>query len=213
MDEDEDWAGWDDEDEDYNNAALEDDSWKVRRAAAGILESIILTRVDCFKILYNDIAELLTRRLNERESSVKSCVIKTISSLLKTVEPEADFEEPGFVRTMTQQVTKRSSTSEEMDIRTESQKFIEDKIVPVIEAIAQQYKQKLSPDNKAELTNMIKIMSTIMPSDTCERFDLLFPILESNLNDTQEEMNLRLDTLSIFRILLKSECDAEQFRK
>jgi len=76
--------------------AVDDNSWKVRKAACLLLENIISTNTGSFRMIYTEVVDLLMKRLNERDTNVKNYIIKAIATLLKTVEPQSNFELPGF---------------------------------------------------------------------------------------------------------------------
>ena len=84
-DEDMDAGGSEEDDDDYSNFGDEDDdtSWKVRRAAAKVLNSIIVSRPDALKGLYVKIQELLQKRFQERVESVRLDVLEAYKSLLE----------------------------------------------------------------------------------------------------------------------------------
>lgn len=131
--EEEGWGG--SEGSDTGEVNLDDNSWKVRKAACLLLDTIIITNTGSFRKIYTEIVDLLMKRLNERESNVKNYVIKAIATLLKTVEPSSILETPGFVRTMTSQVC-QNEISESSGIGTETDNFISDKIELLIIAVA-----------------------------------------------------------------------------
>jgi len=51
---------------------VDDDSWKVRKAACQLLENIISTNVGTFRTIYTEIVDLLMKRLSERDTNVKN---------------------------------------------------------------------------------------------------------------------------------------------
>ena len=65
----------DDGDDDGDYSDDEDMSWKIRRASAKILSSIIATRPDKLPDLYSSALPLLIVRFQEREESVRSTAI------------------------------------------------------------------------------------------------------------------------------------------
>jgi len=132
--------------------------------------------------------------------------------LLKTVEPSSNLEEPGFVRTMTGQVNKSSGLASIN--RTETENFISEKISKLIEAVSEQFKEtgKLSKDNRNEITSMLRIMSSVLPCETAEQYDLLFPIIIKNLKDENDDLYLKLESLAICRTVLKTESEPDKFK-
>lgn len=51
---------------------VDDDSWKVRKAACQLLENIISTNTGSFRTIYTEIVDLLMKRLSERDTNVKN---------------------------------------------------------------------------------------------------------------------------------------------
>ncbi|KAJ3238596.1 Cullin-associated NEDD8-dissociated protein 1 [Chytriomyces hyalinus] len=82
MDEDDDEEG--DEDEDgYSDD--EDMSWKVRRASAKTLSSIINTRTELIESFFDNVAPTLVKRFKEREESVRVEILQTFITLIRQV--------------------------------------------------------------------------------------------------------------------------------
>jgi len=145
---------------------VDDNSWKVRKAASLLLDTIISTHTGSFRIIYSDVIDLLITRIDERDLNVKNYIIKSIASLLKTVKPSSDFELPGFCRTITDQVSKENVPMGMS--RTLTEDSISDKIKAIIENICKQFegKGKLTKENKNEIILMIRIMSSVLPNET-----------------------------------------------
>ncbi|KAK5665493.1 hypothetical protein QVD99_007840 [Batrachochytrium dendrobatidis] len=80
-DQDEDEDEEDDEDHDYSDD--DDVSWKVRRASAKLLSSLIGTHSEFLSELYAQIGPTLIRRFTEREESVRIDVFNTFLTLLQ----------------------------------------------------------------------------------------------------------------------------------
>ncbi|ORZ29442.1 armadillo-type protein [Catenaria anguillulae PL171] len=87
---DEDGAG-DDDDDDYGQGYSDDDdmTWKVRRAAARLLSTIIATRPDLAHVLVSQVGPVLTRRFEEREEGVRNEVLQTYAALLRMATADA----------------------------------------------------------------------------------------------------------------------------
>jgi len=113
--------------------AVDDNSWKVRKAASLLLDTIISTHTGSFRIIYSEVIDLLITRINERDLNVKNYIIKSIASLLKTVKPSSDFEMPGFARTLTDQVNKENVPM--IISRTFTEDSISEKIKSIIENV------------------------------------------------------------------------------
>jgi cullin-associated NEDD8-dissociated protein 1 len=65
---------------------IEDDSsWKVRKAAANILATIVRYRSDVIKQMYKGIVDVLLSRLDEREESIKCIILNTFTEMIKGI--------------------------------------------------------------------------------------------------------------------------------
>ncbi|KAI9318295.1 Cullin-associated NEDD8-dissociated protein 1 [Zopfochytrium polystomum] len=73
------------EDEDDNYSDADDMSWKVRRAAAKLLSSVISTRSELVSELLANVAPALIARFKEREESVRVEVLSTFNALIRQV--------------------------------------------------------------------------------------------------------------------------------
>lgn len=75
----------DDEDDDFDDEEYsdnEDDSWKIRRSAAKLLQSIFGTRLELLLDFYDNAAGVLISRFSEREESVRVEVLAAFEVLL-----------------------------------------------------------------------------------------------------------------------------------
>ncbi|TPX71656.1 hypothetical protein CcCBS67573_g06084, partial [Chytriomyces confervae] len=82
MDEDADEEG-DEDEEGYSDD--EDMSWKVRRASAKTLSSIINTRTELIESFFDNVAPTLVKRFKEREESVRVEILATFITLIRQV--------------------------------------------------------------------------------------------------------------------------------
>ncbi|KAI8610491.1 armadillo-type protein [Chytriomyces sp. MP71] len=80
---DEDGGDEDEEDEGYSDD--DDMSWKVRRASAKTIASIISTRTELVHSFFDNIAPTLVKRFKEREESVRVEILQTFIALIRQV--------------------------------------------------------------------------------------------------------------------------------
>ena len=88
---DDDEGGWDDDDEDGGWGADDDDqdddadddtSWKVRRAAVGIIDVIVRTRPDILKGIIVQKSDNMIDRIKERNTEVKVELLKVLTAMI-----------------------------------------------------------------------------------------------------------------------------------
>jgi len=86
VDMDDDNGGWGDDDLDAGAMGEDDDdsSWKVRRAAVKLIDSIVISRPDMLRKVYQTYASLLAERFKERDENVKCNILETFRTLLKS---------------------------------------------------------------------------------------------------------------------------------
>ena len=86
MEDEEAGAGWgsDFEDDNVGNEDDDDTSWKVRRASVKLIESIINSRPDLLRRVYQRFARLLVSRFKERDENVKCNILEAFRTLLKS---------------------------------------------------------------------------------------------------------------------------------
>ncbi|XP_026494754.2 cullin-associated NEDD8-dissociated protein 1 isoform X1 [Vanessa tameamea] len=65
----------------------DDMSWKVRRAAAKCLESVIATRHELLAEMYQNVSPALIARFKEREENVKCDILSAYTALLRATRP------------------------------------------------------------------------------------------------------------------------------
>lgn len=77
---------FDDDDDEFDNDAYsddEDDSWKIRRSSAKVLQALIGTRPDLLLDFYKVAGPTLVARFSEREESVRLEILAAFETLLK----------------------------------------------------------------------------------------------------------------------------------
>lgn len=86
------------EPEDVQQVAEDDYSWKVRRASAKLLMTIIKYRNDIVQPKYGKIIELIVSRLNERDETVKCDVLHIFTNMIKGMVMGQDQGAEGDVK-------------------------------------------------------------------------------------------------------------------
>lgn len=72
----------------------DDMSWKVRRAAAKCLESVIATRHELLAEMYINVSAALIARFKEREENVKCDILSAYTALLRATRPPPALQIP-----------------------------------------------------------------------------------------------------------------------
>ncbi|XP_068626901.1 cullin-associated NEDD8-dissociated protein 1 [Battus philenor] len=72
----------------------DDMSWKVRRAAAKCLESVIATRHELLAEMYQTVSPALIARFKEREENVKCDILSAYTALLRATRPPPALQMP-----------------------------------------------------------------------------------------------------------------------
>ncbi|CAH2050248.1 unnamed protein product, partial [Iphiclides podalirius] len=72
----------------------DDMSWKVRRAAAKCLESVIATRHELLAEMYQKVSPALIERFKEREENVKCDILSAYTALLRATRPPPALQMP-----------------------------------------------------------------------------------------------------------------------
>lgn len=86
-DDDEDEGGWgSDFDDDEAQVDDDDTSWKVRRAAIKVVDSIVRTRPEMLREIYDKLVGHLVDRFKERDENVKCDVFGAFQSVMKSTQ-------------------------------------------------------------------------------------------------------------------------------
>uniref|UniRef100_A0A7S1PFX6 TATA-binding protein interacting (TIP20) domain-containing protein n=1 Tax=Percolomonas cosmopolitus TaxID=63605 RepID=A0A7S1PFX6_9EUKA len=184
-----------DEDDEMDEGEYSDDddiSWKVRKAAAKCLISIIKSRPAQLKNLFTELLEDedfdLTSRFKEREDSVKLQIFDVFKALLS------------------QSVT-ISTTSEGTQIihpKTET-KFVKDKKMQIIARL----KKQLSTKNakiKLGVFQVFNSLASALQGELSDQIRPLFAAVKSTLAQaTDQDIQLKLEVLTFLRTLLTHE--------
>ncbi|KAI9137796.1 cullin-associated NEDD8-dissociated protein 1-like protein [Paraphysoderma sedebokerense] len=111
-------GGSDDEDEDEEDYSDDEDmSWKVRRASAKLLSSIVVTRGDLLADLIKSVGVTLIKRFKEREESVRADILQTYVALVRqtatykhhAMDMDVDDSPPAMLRSQIPLLTKALS--------------------------------------------------------------------------------------------------------
>jgi cullin-associated NEDD8-dissociated protein 1 len=102
-------------------AGANDSTWKVRRAAVGVLSAFIRARSDILKDYYNDLCDHLVERFKERDSAVKEDILLCCRDLLReSVVSNKDHVESNEESKPVPTFTRTRSSYETLDLKVKS---------------------------------------------------------------------------------------------
>ncbi|KAI9208792.1 Cullin-associated NEDD8-dissociated protein 1 [Polychytrium aggregatum] len=189
MDVDEDDEEEEEEEEDYSDD--DDRSWKVRKASAKLLGSIISTRTEILETIYSVALLPLIRRFGEREESVRIDVINTVTVLVK---------QTGIVTGVT--LSRKTAISANTGL-TET---LKQQLPTLNKHLLRQLSSKSIPTRLAGF-NLLKELVATLQGGLEAHISALIPVISTSCTHAQvvktaTTSNLRIDALGCLRVLL-----------
>ncbi|XP_010912657.1 cullin-associated NEDD8-dissociated protein 1 [Elaeis guineensis] len=186
MEEDTDDEGREEEEDDESANEYTDDediSWKVRRAAAKCLTSIIVSHPEMLSKMYLEACPKLIERFREREENVKMDVFNTFIELLR----------------QTGNVTKG-----QIDIDEASPRWLLKQEVPkIVKSLNRQLREK-SIKTKIGAFSVLKELVVVLPDCLADHIGSLVSGIEKALNDKTSTSNLKIEALLFTRLVMAS---------
>lgn len=178
---------YDDEGGDSEEYSDDDDmSWKVRRAAAKCLESVISTRVDLIEEFYRTLSPALIRRFNEREDTVKSDIFHAYIALLKVTRNTDDsIHDPDMMQQVQGPVAMLQAQ------------------VPVIIKAVQPLMREKSVKTRQDCFLLLRELLNALPGAFTNHVDQLMPGINYSLSDKNTTSNMKIDALHFVWCLLQ----------
>lgn len=188
--------GDDDEWEMYDS---DDTSWKVRRAAVQVTDTLILVHPQILRELAETVFDKLVKRFKEREQNVKLDVFNTLTDFLKMMvysderrDGDENLEEildrPALVRLK----------SSFMDFNH--------KITAMISMLTKVFGDKKStPVLKIAASNLLLRAAKYTPEPVVENIDSIFPLIKSIYSQSSNPSELRVNMLRVLRSVLKAQ--------
>lgn len=184
----------DGEEEEENDEYSDDDdmSWKVRRAAAKCLESIICTRHDLLTDFYETLSSALISRFKEREENVKSDIFRAYIALLKQTR-----------------LTTSSLVTDDCDVMIVEEEsapgpvgLLQKQIPLLVRAVTFQMKEK-SMRTRQDCFLILREVCIALPGALSNHIGELVPgILNSLVHNQATSTNMRIEALQFFHCLL-----------
>lgn len=179
-----------DEDGDSEEYSDDDDmSWKVRRAAAKCLESVIATRSELIEEFYRTLSPALIARFKEREENVKSDIFHAYIALLKvtrTTAAAADDHDPDM---MQQQATGPVA-------------MLQSQVPHIIKAVQPLMREK-SVKTRQDCFLLLRELLNALPGAYTSHVDQLMPGINYSLSDKNTTSNMKIDALHFVWCLLQ----------
>lgn len=178
-----------DEEEEENDEYSDDDdmSWKVRRAAAKCLESIIMSRHELLPEFYKTLAPNLIARFIEREENVKSDIFQAFIALLKQTKPPTNVN-----------IDPDSMEQEEVPI------YLLQNLVPTIVKSIQSQMREKSSRTRQDCFHLLKELCSVLPGALTNHIGELIPGIQYSLGERNASSNQKIDALSFIYCLLVS---------
>lgn len=190
--------GWSDDGVDVGGAGENDDdsSWKVRRSAVKLIDSIIISRPDMLREVYQKYASLLASRFKERDENVKINILETFRTLLKS----------SILSEVHQSIDTQLQMAPSLQRSRSSIDELSDLVPFIVKELVSQLKQSKSQRVKTGVMHTLASCSHALGGKLGGQFELMLPEFEKIMADPTA-YDLILDTLIIMRRLFKSSED------
>lgn len=170
----------------------DDMSWKVRRAAAKCLESVIATRIELIEEFYRTLSPALIARFKEREENVKSDIFHAYIALLKvtrtTTTTDDSIHDPADM--MQQHAT------------TGPVAMLQAQVPHIIKAIQPLMREK-SVKTRQDCFLLLRELLNALPGAYTNHVDQLMPGINYSLSDKNTTSNMKIDALNFVWCLLQ----------
>ncbi|XP_065221678.1 cullin-associated NEDD8-dissociated protein 1 [Planococcus citri] len=174
-----------DEDDEYSDD--DDMSWKVRRAAAKCLESVIATRRELITEFYKNVSAQLIARFKEREENVKSDIFHAYITLLKQTKPS-----------FSSGIDNDSMEEEETPIS-----LLQAQVPTIVKAVHIQLRER-SIKTRQDCLALLRELINVLPAALSMHVPALIPGIQYSLGDKNSNSNMKINTLSFVHCLFCS---------
>ncbi|XP_006868744.1 PREDICTED: cullin-associated NEDD8-dissociated protein 2 [Chrysochloris asiatica] len=169
----------------------EDMSWKVRRAAAKCLTSLISSRPDLLPNFHCTLGPALICRFKERDENVKADVFGAYIELLRQTRPPKGWLEVKEVPTQT----------------CSNLHVLRDQVPLVLKALQQQLKAH-SIRVRQGCFSLLAELAAVLPGSLAEHMPVLVSGIVFSLADRSNSSTIRMDALTFLQGLLGTESAA-----
>jgi len=165
----------------------DDVSWKVRRAAAKCLEAVITTRHEMLEEFYRTISPALVTRFKEREENVKADIFHAFQALLRQTKPST--------------AASLAQDPDSMEAEEGPVALLQAQVPSIVKALHRQMKEK-SIKTRQGCFSLLTELIVVLPGALATHMDHLIPGIQFSLGSSQNNSNMKIDTLSFIQSLL-----------
>lgn len=165
----------------------DDVSWKVRRAAAKCLESVISTRQELLESFYRDISPALIARFKEREENVKADIFLAYRALLRQTKPSI--------------LMNASQDPNSMEAEEGPVALLQAQVPGIIKALHKLLREK-SIKTRQGCFSLLTELILVLPGALSSHISAVIPGIQFSLSEKQTSSNMKIDTLAFIQVLL-----------
>jgi len=187
------------DDEEWDMYDSDDTSWKVRRAAVQVTDTIILVHPQILRELAESVFDKLIRRFREREQNVKLDVFNTLTDFLKMIvysDERRDNDEN------LEEILERPELSRLKSSFLDFNHKISFMISNLIKVFSD---KKSTPVLKIAASNLLLRAAKYTPEAVIENIDPVFNLIKNSYSQSSNPSELRVNMLKVLRALLKAQ--------
>jgi len=191
-----------DEDDEEDDVYSDDDdmSWKVRRASAKCLASILGSRTELLSEFYSTVSPKLIARFKEREENVKADIFQAYVALLRQTRPVAMLANDKRDKQSDVKVLSRSTSMIEC---------VSSQVSNIIKILHKQMMEK-SIKTRQGCFHLLTELVTVLPGVLTNYMSKIMPGIQHSLSDKSSTSNMKIDSLSFLGCIL-TQHDPEVF--
>lgn len=179
--------------EDSEEYSDDDDmSWKVRRAAAKCLESVIATRHELLTEFYKTVSPALIARFKEREENVKCDIFSAYIALLRATRPAAG-------------ILSQAPDSDDPLPADSPLALLQDQVGSIVKGLLPVLRGR-SVRARQEALLLLRELLAARPAALAPHVPRLVPALQYSLSDKSSSSNMKIDTLVFLQWVLSGPC-------
>ena len=188
-------GGYDEEWDDMYD--MGDTSWKVRRSAVQLTDTLILTHPELLLMLAETLFDKLVKRFTEQEQNVKLDVFSTLSDFLKAiVYGESSIEAEENLEELLGKPT--------LNRLKPSFAVLNNKLTAMIASLVKVFAdKKITAALKAAASGLLLRATQCTPDTILNHLDSIIKLIEINFSQSSNSTELRSNMLQTLRAILK----------